>query len=111
VAATISETTMPTPLVRAVERAVELWQPREIWLFGSRARGTEHAEGDWDLLIVVPDDTSGIDDPRTKALLRRIDDQWVDAVLCDASGFDDYRDVPNTLSYEAAHRGIRIYAR
>jgi predicted nucleotidyltransferase len=41
---------------RFIERIVEVLHPEEIWLFGSRARGTHHPESDWDFMAVLPDD-------------------------------------------------------
>ena len=29
----------------------------EVWLYGSRARGTAHEESDWDVLVLSPQDT------------------------------------------------------
>jgi hypothetical protein len=34
-----------------------------------------------------------------------------DVVLCGETDFAEYRDVPNTLAYEAAHHGIEIHGR
>ena len=28
----------------------------EVWLYGSRARGTAHEDSDWDILVVTPND-------------------------------------------------------
>lgn len=42
-----------------VRRIRERYQPDQIWLFGSRARGDARDDSDWDLLVVVPDDASG----------------------------------------------------
>jgi len=39
-----------------VQRLVEAYQPERIYLFGSVARGDGHADSDYDLLIVVPND-------------------------------------------------------
>jgi len=38
-----------------VERIVEQFQPVQIVLFGSHARGEAHAQSDVDLLVVMPD--------------------------------------------------------
>jgi predicted nucleotidyltransferase len=46
-------TNMEMPPTALMERIMECWQPLQIWLFGSRARGTARPESDWDLLIVV----------------------------------------------------------
>jgi predicted nucleotidyltransferase len=39
-----------------VKRLVARYEPEQIWLFGSRARGDARDDSDWDLLVVVPDD-------------------------------------------------------
>ncbi len=40
-----------------VRRLVEVYRPDRIYLFGSKARGDEGPDSDYDLLVVVPDDT------------------------------------------------------
>ena len=37
-----------------IERIVEVLDPEEIWLFGSRARETHGPDSDWDLMAVLP---------------------------------------------------------
>ena len=34
----------------------------EVWLYGSRARGTEHAESDWDVLVLSPQASLSVKD-------------------------------------------------
>ncbi len=54
-----------TPVPRAdspvlkeiVRRLVEVYEPERIYLFGSVARGEATRDSDYDLMIVVPDDT------------------------------------------------------
>lgn len=41
-------------LARIVKRLVSRFNPDQIILFGSRARGTAHPESDIDLLVVLP---------------------------------------------------------
>jgi len=40
-----------------ISRLVEMFQPERIYLFGSRARGEETDESDYDLLLVVESST------------------------------------------------------
>src|SRR5829696_5401467 len=42
------------PLSVMTERTVERFHPHRLILFGSRARGEDHPESDFDLLIVAP---------------------------------------------------------
>ena len=39
-----------------VRRLVASYQPLEVYLFGSKARGDSGPDSDYDLLVVVPDD-------------------------------------------------------
>ncbi len=45
------------PIAPLIDRIREQYHPRQIWLFGSRARGDHRWDSDWDLLAVVDDDT------------------------------------------------------
>jgi predicted nucleotidyltransferase len=45
---------VPEPLLRQV---VSVLNPRRIILFGSRARGDTHADSDYDLVVVLDDET------------------------------------------------------
>jgi predicted nucleotidyltransferase len=38
------------PIAPILARIVERWNPLQIWLFGSRARGDAGMNSDWDLL-------------------------------------------------------------
>ena len=42
-------------LAQIVERLIEAYQPEQIYLFGSKARGDYGPDSDFDLLVVVPD--------------------------------------------------------
>jgi uncharacterized protein len=43
-------------LARLLERLIAAYEPVQIYLFGSKARGDSGPDSDFDLLIVVPDD-------------------------------------------------------
>ncbi len=101
-----------TPARKLLEAIVDRWQPRQIWLFGSRVRGSDRRESDWDLLVVVPDGTPDSKlGPRAVWDLRLAGGVPADIVPCAMSDFAEYRDVVNTLAYEAAHNGVLIYGR
>ena len=100
------------PARKLLEAIVERWHPHQIWLFGSRVRGSDRAESDWDLLVVVPDGTPDSElGPRKVWDLRLAGGVPADIVPCAMSDFSEYRDVVNTLAYEAAHNGVLIYGR
>ncbi len=50
-------------LAKLLERIVPALAPEAVYLFGSRAGGASRRDSDYDLLVVVPDDT-----PREKIL-------------------------------------------
>ncbi|MCC6738276.1 MAG: nucleotidyltransferase domain-containing protein [Planctomycetia bacterium] len=93
-------------LLGRIERA---WRPVGVWLFGSRARGGATRESDWDLLVVVPDAETAADDPLAGWNVAKEARVRADVVLCRASEFEDARETPNTLAYEAAHFGIQVH--
>jgi uncharacterized protein len=41
------------PLVETIRRQL---MPQAVWLFGSRARGDNRADSDWDIMVALPDD-------------------------------------------------------
>ena len=77
-------------LRRLVDVVAAALDPEEIWLFGSRARGDAHEHSDYDLFVVVPDDT-----PREKIGL--------------ASTHELARNLIGTMCYTVAHDGVAIY--
>lgn len=99
-------------LARWIARIADALSPHAIYLFGSRARGTPHETSDYDLLVVVSDDTPSerLAPERIYRLAREIRVP-ADIVTCRKSGFDQSRDEVGTLSYEAAHSGKLVYGR
>jgi predicted nucleotidyltransferase len=95
-----------------IERVVAQLRPEEIWLFGSRAEGRAHADSDYDLLAVLPDDApeASLDLTTAWALTCGLGVP-ADLVPCTRSDFEDEKDEVGTLARAAYHRGRRIYAR
>jgi uncharacterized protein len=84
----------------------------QVWLFGSRARGDARPTSDWDLFVVVPDDTKESDlDPLIAWRLRRTSGIRGDVIPCRASEFRDDLDTVNTLSYVVGREGVLISER
>lgn len=92
-----------------VARLREALGAEEVWLFGSRARGTATSDSDWDLLVVVPD---GVSDEALEPVavwrLRRASPLPTELLVCRRSDFDEDRETPNTLAFEAWHAGVRV---
>lgn len=94
-----------------LERIIEVMRPEEVWLFGSRARGTAGLESDWDLLVVVPDTASIPLDNKTWSALREVRRQQVDLVPIRRNDFEADRREFGTLAQIATTSGRRIYGR
>jgi predicted nucleotidyltransferase len=98
-------------LTAVCERLAADLHPREIWLFGSRARGDALPDSDFDLLLVF-DDAAGndaLDYDRAYAPLLGLG-IGCDVVPCLKSDFDTERTIPGTIPY-AASRGRLIHRR
>jgi uncharacterized protein len=99
-------------LKRLLDALVSDVDPIAIWLFGSRARGEERPDSDYDLLVVFPDHASGKHmDPGALAEVAWRARVGADVIPCHRSAFEQSRDLVGTLSYEAAHFGKCVYAR
>lgn len=98
------------PVQPLLDRIVSRWRPRDIWLFGSRARGTAATDSDWDLLVVVPDELApaGFDDPMVVWNVKVGTGVRADVLVCRASEFDEDRSTHNTIAYDAAVEGVQI---
>jgi predicted nucleotidyltransferase len=63
---------LPEEAKRLVELCKTEMSTSEVWLFGSRARGDNSPQSDFDILAVVPADSpEDIDTPRAAFRLRR----------------------------------------
>ncbi len=100
---------VPPALLGAVMRAFD---PVCVVLFGSRARGDAGSDSDWDLLVVVDDDT-----PPERLRLRYAYEAITgtgiaaDVVPVRESRFRERSRVVNTLSSWAAEEGVVVYTR
>lgn len=98
-----------TGIAPLLERLRVHFKPQEIWLFGSRARGTARPDSDWDLLAIVPDDAGAeLFDPMNVWKLLRYDDFGADVVVFPRSEFEEDRATPNTIPFAVALEGIRL---
>lgn len=91
------------PLVDAIEAR---FAPEAIWLFGSRARGDNRSDSDWDIVVAVPDDApQELLDPLVGWTLQR--DLGIPAtVLAMTSGaLEETWGAPNTIGYVLARDG------
>ena len=105
-----SEVTRKEELRKLLDRIVPALAPEAVYLFGSRARGDAAPDSDYDLLVVVPDDT-----PREKTVLTatyrltRGTGIPAEVIACRRSWFEKSRGQVGTLSYKATHEGILVH--
>ncbi|MEP7122858.1 MAG: nucleotidyltransferase domain-containing protein [Byssovorax sp.] len=100
------------PIELLLARIEAKYHPEQIWLFGSRARGDAGPTSDWDLFVVVPDETDESElDPMTAWKLQRGCGVPADVIPCAASDFRDASDTVNTLSYVVASEGVLLRGR
>jgi predicted nucleotidyltransferase len=98
-----------TPLRELLARIRDRYDPEQVWLFGSRARGDANEQSDWDLLVVVPDDVEEEDlSPLVAWRLQKGSGVHADVIPCRASDFRADIDTVNTLAYAASHEGLRV---
>jgi predicted nucleotidyltransferase len=97
------------PVKTLLARIEAQYHPEQVWLFGSRARGDARPSSDWDLFVVVPDDTAEEQlDLMFLWRLKRGCGVPADVIACRASEFRDACDTVNTLSYVVATEGVLI---
>ena len=86
-------------------------RPEAVFLFGSRADGTERSDSDFDLLVVLPDGESGPPDYFAAYAPVAGCGIGVDVVPCRLVDFEIDRHQPGTIAYAADREGRLVYAR
>lgn len=95
-----------------LDRIVPYFRPEAVYLFGSRAEGRAGPDSDYDLLVVVPDDT-----PQDRlaysvgAAAARAAHVAADVIPIPRRQFERRKTQVGTLSYAAWHRGKLIHGR
>ncbi|HXG33907.1 MAG TPA: nucleotidyltransferase domain-containing protein [Bryobacteraceae bacterium] len=94
----------------AIQRIVELAQPRKIILFGSYVRGETNIHSDVDILVVVPDT---VRDRRKESvrLQRALRDilMPMDILVVPESEWEAFKDAPGLIYREAWTTGKIVY--
>lgn len=99
-------------LEEIVDRLVRGWQPDELYLFGSQARGEADEGSDVDLLLVVPDS----DLPRHRREALSYDLLWglttpVDIIVLTQAEVQRGRKVRTSLPSTVQNEGKLLYGR
>lgn len=98
-------------LADIVERLVAAFEPDRVYLFGSKARGDDGPNSDYDLMVIVPDDAS-TDRRRSALAYERL---WgtgaaADVVVWTRSRFDRRSRVVCSLPATVVREGKLLYA-
>jgi uncharacterized protein len=99
-------------LERLVRHVVEVMNPLEVWLFGSRAENRARPTSDYDLLVVMPDGTPEPElDPVRAWRLGWEVRVTSDIIPCTRSEFDEEKYEIDSLPRAAVLRGRKLYER
>ena len=99
-------------LERLVDHIAKSMAPLQIWLFGSRAEGRARPNSDYDLLVVMSDETPEAELDSAKAWhLGRDVRVLADIVPCTLAEFEEEKAEPGTLPSAAFRRGRKVYER
>ncbi len=92
------------------QKLIEQVNPICIYLFGSFANGTAHAESDLDFYIIVNDNEKGLHAIAASAYkaIRAVKQRPVDILVGTKSRFDERKD-QFTVENEVFRKGILIY--
>ena len=98
-------------LAEIIGRLVNAYAPECIYLFGSKARGDDGPDSDYDLLVIVPDDAPAV--LRNAQLAYEV--LWgtgtaADVVVSTRGHFDSRKHVVASLPASALREGKLLYA-
>ena len=97
-------------LTEAVTRLVATYHPLRIYLFGSKARGDDNEDSDYDLMVVVPDEM-----PKELRKTRRAYEAMrgtgvaADIIVWQNSDFQNRLVVPTSLPATVMQEGVLLY--
>ncbi len=99
-------------LAEILRRLVAAYQPERVYLFGSKARGDEGPDSDYDLMVVVPD--SAPPERRRSRLAYQV--LWgsgtaADVLVSTRESFDSRLAVKASLPATIVREGELLYAR
>jgi uncharacterized protein len=97
-------------LDQIVRRLVAAYNPLQVYLFGSKARGDAGPHSDYDLLLIVPDDASA---ERRRSRLAyealRGSGAAADVLVCTQSYFEPRRSLKASLPGTVLREGRLVY--
>jgi len=98
-------------MAEVVHRLVEVYRPEKVYLFGSVGRGDANADSDYDILLVVRDDSPGfLRDGRRGYQAIADFPVSVDLVVYTASSFYDRLPLKASLPATVVREGMLLHA-
>jgi len=90
-------------------RIVRIAHPRKVVLFGSRAKGRERADSDWDILVIA--ESKRPRHERAAPLYGALSDlrQPVDILVYTPAEVEEWKNVPQALVTTATREGKVLY--
>jgi predicted nucleotidyltransferase len=104
-------TITPAEIARLVQRIVQQFDPEQVILFGSHARGDAGPDSDIDLLVVMDVKGSRLDKSVEIRLALREFLGPMDILVTTPEDFAWRKDVVGTIEWPAAREGKVLYAR
>lgn len=101
--------TVPTEIKPLIDEIRVRLNPDSIWLFGSRARGDNRPDSDWDILVALPDDAKPeLLDPLIGWAIQH--ELGIPATILSttSSALAASWDSRNTIAYDVARDGRRL---
>lgn len=99
----------PAELQPLLGRMKARLSPTQVWLFGSRARGDNRPDSDWDLLAVLADDAPDeLIDPMVNWEISRDLEITTTLLSTTESELRSVWGLPNTIGYDLAREGVRL---
>lgn len=96
-------------LSEIVTKLKDHFKPVKTYIFGSRARGTAHAESDYDLLLVVKNsDKDSVERMREARRLLWGRTVAVDVFVYTEEEFNEFKDEFSSIAYTVATEGVEI---
>jgi predicted nucleotidyltransferase len=108
---TISGPVTQAKIARMVKRIVQQFDPEQVILFGSHARGDAGPDSDVDLLVVMPVKGSRLEKGVEIRLALREFLGPMDILVTTPADFAWRKDVVGTIEWPAAREGKVLYAR
>ncbi|WP_159392801.1 nucleotidyltransferase domain-containing protein [Methylobacterium sp. C1] len=95
-----------------MDRIKAIYDPEEVLLFGSRAKGTAGPDSDWDVLVVLPDDADErLLDPSLGYETQRGSGVYADVLCSLRSEFLSDITVANSRTREIVGHAVRVLTR